>query len=147
MTFTSTEQGLCLAWGDPHYLTFDGASYAYMGQCQYVLARDCPSNPRFQIVQQNQKYAENPAAATTKELYITVRNQATEMTKVCVFEASYVSGSSIDCRIGSCSCNYCDHVPQNAHNYKVGKNDFDLQAEVCVKVVFMVERCLKFNKP
>ena len=52
---TSPEQ-VCTAWGDPHYTTFDGYKYDFMGPCEYVFAKDCrPAAPAnaFEVQVQN----------------------------------------------------------------------------------------------
>ncbi|XP_033112186.1 BMP-binding endothelial regulator protein-like, partial [Anneissia japonica] len=74
--------GYCSAHGDPHYTTFDGVKYDYMGDCEYVLLSDCISESEkseFIVVQKNQKYVLNPAAATTKELYVYVFGQRIDL--------------------------------------------------------------------
>lgn len=43
----------CQATGDPHYTTFDGKRYDFMGKCEYVLAKDCVNNT-FEVIQDNE---------------------------------------------------------------------------------------------
>ena len=50
--------GVCSAWGDPHYITFDGVQYDFQGDCEYTLVRDCPTSgdlPSFHVRARNWK--------------------------------------------------------------------------------------------
>ena len=56
------ERAVCSATGDPHYTTFDGKRYKYMGNCEYVLAKD--SNKTFTILQENEPCGGRAATCT-----------------------------------------------------------------------------------
>ena len=43
----------CIAFGDPHYRTFDGKAYSYQGICKYTLTKDCTESSSFSIASRN----------------------------------------------------------------------------------------------
>ena len=43
----------CMAAGDPHYRTFDGKRYDFMGDCEYTLAKDTGNT--FEITTKNRR--------------------------------------------------------------------------------------------
>lgn len=53
----------CLARGDPHYTTFDGTHYDFMGKCEYVLAKDSVNNI-FEVRQVNEPCGSGLVACT-----------------------------------------------------------------------------------
>ena len=44
MLVLNTAPCVCTAWGDPHYVTFDGVKYDFKDDYDYTLVRDCQNS-------------------------------------------------------------------------------------------------------
>ncbi|KAH0505777.1 Zonadhesin [Microtus ochrogaster] len=65
----------CIASGDPHYLTFDGALHHFMGTCTYVLTQPCWSNAHdnnFVVSVTNEVHDGNLEVSSVKAVHVQV---------------------------------------------------------------------------
>ncbi|XP_053908647.1 IgGFc-binding protein-like [Cuculus canorus] len=72
----TTGRSTCVATGDPHYTTFDGFRYDFMGTCVYLLAALCSPHPTlvpFNVTAENH-HRGGRSVSYTKEVTLAVYN-------------------------------------------------------------------------
>ncbi|XP_034292514.2 zonadhesin [Pantherophis guttatus] len=65
----------CIVSGDPHYETYDGHLFHFMGNCTYLLTATCnatPDQPTFQIQTTNEHRGSNTKVSYLKSVNVTV---------------------------------------------------------------------------
>ncbi|XP_030587138.1 von Willebrand factor [Archocentrus centrarchus] len=63
--------GECLVVGQSHFKTFDNKFFTFIGQCQYLLAKDCPQN-EFSIIIENVQCADDQDAVCTRSVTLSL---------------------------------------------------------------------------
>ena len=64
LRFSCFTPATCYAQGDPHYTSFDGKKFDFMGKCQYLFAQDCSENKLFTVYTKNLACGRGGASCT-----------------------------------------------------------------------------------
>ncbi|XP_070562411.1 sushi, von Willebrand factor type A, EGF and pentraxin domain-containing protein 1-like [Ptychodera flava] len=70
---TVKERGVCTAYGDPHYMSFNNDYYSFQGVCAYMLVTTSQNvSPRFNVTVLHEEVDSNPDYSITKEVNVTI---------------------------------------------------------------------------
>ncbi|KAG8570023.1 hypothetical protein GDO81_014651 [Engystomops pustulosus] len=72
------EFGQCIAWGDPHYITFDKRYYVMQGVCSYILVEVNITGIFFKATVENEPYGN---VAVTKSVTVTIGNHEIKLAR------------------------------------------------------------------
>ena len=70
-------RGTCIAAGDPHYISFDGAKFDFMGTCRYLLAgaTDAATDVAEFRVEVQMRQAWSYLVSMTEQVWISFRSK------------------------------------------------------------------------
>ncbi|XP_046854880.1 fibropellin-1-like [Xenia sp. Carnegie-2017] len=74
-------QSTCIASGDPHYTSFDGKRFNFMGDCEYDFAKDCSENKLFTVRTKNTRCGRRVTQACTAAVKIYIAGYFIQFTR------------------------------------------------------------------